>query len=154
MPISTDYCRGNIKFASRESLLNDVEREGNDFSDCKIWQCDRCSAWHLRLFKDLPLELPEENWWQDIENKQYLPAAVRDLLKGLISSVLHNAIPPAATTHLIQLANIYLKYGVYLGTQYYSVMVADPMDRRTYRPLFRLVENTTDTRLCHIDEVR
>ncbi|MES3004587.1 MAG: hypothetical protein V4690_00570 [Patescibacteria group bacterium] len=45
---------------------------------------------------------------------QELPAALADLLKALISSYMHHAIPPSANPHLVRLAAQYLPNGIQL----------------------------------------
>lgn len=81
-----------------------------------------------------------------------LPNELVSLLASLINATLHNLIPPDATSRLIKLAKQHLNDGIWLGDQYYQVMVYTPDDKEHGRRLFTMVKAYPGGKLAFLRE--
>jgi hypothetical protein len=85
------------------------------------------------------LRLTKQNWWHDLsEATTGLPLPLVDMLRALVGANRTETIPPVATDRLQRLAKEHLIAGLWIGDDFFNVMVEIPPNLETHNCVFRL----------------
>ncbi len=98
------------------------------------------------------IRLSEKGWWEEIGEKN-LPQELVMVLRDLITAALKGFTPPLAVPQLVVLVNEHLGEGVWVGKNYYQVVVSTLNEQKGAFERFKLIKTYPDSKSARHEEL-